>query len=330
MAAGFLKNRLGLFLPFIVLGLLFAGYFGLWWQTQSKILSGLGAAGFAWRDVHVTGFPTRLAMRFNGLSYKSDVGVWRMQDMHLHALPYDPSHVIMAFHTPHIIDRADGQIRIDHAGNQASLRLEALGKDFGKLARAVFEFTRPDITVRHADQTIYIGAERATWQLAPLAGGGQTLNERANVTVQARDMKVNQGVPLARFALSANLNAALLKSTSGRMATALMDHPIDIDRLEIKRQELAVKASGKLRVTPDGYLSGKLNLVLINLIALADLMVEFKIVAATDRARVIDYGEIAAAFSGETIDRITLPLHFRDGQALIGPLPVGAAPKIIP
>jgi hypothetical protein len=91
---------------------------------------------------------------------------------------------------------------------------------------------------------------------------------------------------------------------------------------------LALKASGRVRADAQGYAEGTLDVRAENWREMLDLAVRSGAVGR-DMAGLIEQGlGLLAALSGGG-DAIEAPVRFENGRAWIGPIPLGAAPRMV-
>lgn len=115
---------------------------------------------------------------------------------------------------------------------------------------------------------------------------------------------------------------------SGKLADAGA-RVVKVERPEgdFARGALTLIARGTVKLAADGFVRGKVNLEALKLEPLIDLLQEFQLISARDRAKWLFLGGLGAALGGNPQDRLSVPLIFKDGRTLLGPLDLGPSPR---
>lgn len=112
---------------------------------------------------------------------------------------------------------------------------------------------------------------------------------------------------------------------------ALQTHPqlaaMSISEARVDWGDIGVSATG--RVTPDaaGFADGKVTIRLENWRLALDVAQSIGVIGQSNR-KVWDQAAAFLALGSSDKDAIELPVQFRDGIAMVGPFPVGAAPRL--
>ena len=104
---------------------------------------------------------------------------------------------------------------------------------------------------------------------------------------------------------------------------------VSVKDVDIAWGELTLKARGRVNVDDEGYASGEIDVEARNWREMLDLAVKSRLIP----------GDIASSIEGglSLLTRLTgdpktlkVPLTFARGQTLLGPIPIGAAPRLAP
>ncbi len=102
---------------------------------------------------------------------------------------------------------------------------------------------------------------------------------------------------------------------------------VGIDKFIIVRDALTFRGSGRVKLATSGFIDGKLDMDVVNLVALFELLEDAGLTNPRDRSRLMLLAQLSSAFSGKSRDRLQVPLRFRQARSFIGPLDVGPAPS---
>lgn len=314
----FLTNkRFWLFAPFVALFGLAVMAFGLWHYAGARISEEMAARGISWQNLQRHGFPARLSFDLEGARFQEGPIGWENDALSITLMPFQGGHAIADFHGPHRLTTQGQSLHLSHSGNLASLIVDSDGP-----VRASFEAQKPEASLRIG------GLERV------FAAQEMSLHARRSDTVEAIDVAMTTrqvSLPaqwgrgakslITRFDMRATLPETVL------LGAARAGQKISLERVTLQRNGLTLVARGTLKLASSGYLAGKLDIDAIKLQALLDLLQEFDVVSARDRAKWLFLGGLGAAFGGTTQDRLSVPLQFRNERVFLGPLELGAAPR---
>lgn len=90
---------------------------------------------------------------------------------------------------------------------------------------------------------------------------------------------------------------------------------------------LEISAKGRLTADPQGYATGKIDVSVKNWRILPRLMVALGLVPARNE-ETVQRGLAFLAKLGPDPETLALPVMFREGVTLLGPLPIGPAPRL--
>ena len=319
---------------FLALGVAWCGY----WFIGAR---GFEAAAAAWiGEVNANGnVATHQGLAVQGFPYRFDLTVteprfsdpaagmaWEAPFAQVLSLAYKPWHVILALPPE----------------QRVTLRHEAMILRADKLQASIV--VQP-VTALPLDRTTLIGdkivvAGDAGWtlradslRLATRRAEGENAHELglslSNLSPDPAlmalfDRVLPPLVGLIRLDAVAAFSAPLDR-------TALESRPrltrLDITEARVDWGDLRATASGQVSADAAGFAEGTVNLRLENWRLALDVAQSMGLIAAKDRPLWDQAaGFLTLASSDKTA--IELPLSFRDGLALIGPIPVGAAPRL--
>lgn len=263
--------------------------------------------------IKVRGFPSRLDLTLSDLSLTDPEGrslsAPILQSL---GLTYKPGHHILALPRGAVLTDGAGRLEISGDGIRASLTETADGQWLRLIAEAEtltlsgredISFARPIFDLRLTDGLTY----RTTLTAQALAATASPLRPD-----QARAVEILSDITF---------------DTDWRLDNLTDQRPqptrIDLDHASYTVDEIDISLAGLLDISASGTPSGALTLRAENW------------QAALDRAGLPDSLTdmlsstlgMAASLSGRA-DTLDLPLTFRDGKTLLGPLPLGPAPTI--
>jgi hypothetical protein len=313
----FANKRFALFAPFIALSVVALIGLGLWVLVAERIGDELSARGLSWQSLTREGFPARISLTMEKPQWRDPDAttnlVWQNSGLSLTVLPFQGGHAIIDFRGAHEITGDGGRMRLAHQGNLMSAVVDTDG-----LNRASFEATAPDIS--------------ALWL-------GQNISARADtMALHARRADKNRyDIALVSKQVNLTQDAATLKlsrlDATASVPAALMERPLQagdvimLTRATLQRDALSLIAKGRVKLRANGYMDGTLDLDIVNLAAFADALVEFGLIDRRDRRKLLLFGGLGAALGGDTNDRLSLPLQFKDKRVYLGGVKLGRAPR---
>jgi len=313
----FANKRFALFAPFIALSMMALIGLGLWVLVAGRIGDELSTRGLSWQSLTREGFPARISLTMEKPQWRDPDAttnlVWQNSGLSLTVLPFQGGHAIIDFRGAHEITGDGGRMRLVHQGNLMSAVVDGDG-----LNRASFEAAAPHMAAQWLGQNI--GARAADMALHTRRGD----KNRYDIAL------VSKHITLMRD--DASLSLSRLDATAS-VPAALMDRPVQagdvimLTRATIQRDALSLVAKGRVKLRANGYMDGTLDLDIVNLEAFADALVEFNLIDRRDRQKLLLFGGLGAALGGDTTDRLSLPLQFKNKRVYLGGVKLGRAPR---
>ena len=313
----FASKRFALFAPFIALSVMALIGLGLWVLVAGRIGDELSARGLSWQSLAREGFPARISLTMEKPQWRGPDAatnlVWQNSGLSLTVLPFQGGHAIIDFRGAHEITGDGGRMRLAHQGNLMSAVVDGDG-----LNRASFEAAAPNMAAQWLGQNI--GARAADMALHTRRGD----KNRYDIALVFRDITLMQD--------GASLSLSRLDATAS-VPAALMDRPVQagdvimLTRATIQRDALSLVAKGRVKLRANGYMDGTLDIDIVNLEAFADALAEFDLIDRRDRQKLLLFGGLGAALGGDTTDRLSLPLQFKNKRVYLGGVKLGRAPR---
>ncbi|MDA8524422.1 DUF2125 domain-containing protein [Alphaproteobacteria bacterium] len=313
----FANKRFALFAPFIALSVMALIGLGLWVLVAGRIGDELSARGLSWQSLTREGFPARIRLTMEKPQWRDPDAttnlVWQNSGLSLTVLPFQGGHAIIDFRGAHEITGDGGRMRLAHQGNLMSAVVDGDG-----LNRASFEAAAPNMAAQWLGQNI--GARAADMALHTRRGD----KNRYDIALVSKHITLMQD--------DASLSLSRLDATAS-VPAALMDRPVQagdvimLTRATIQRDALSLVAKGRVKLRANGYMDGTLDLDIVNLEAFADALAEFDLIDRRDRQKLLLFGGLGAALGGDTTDRLSLPLQFKNKRVYLGGVKLGRAPR---
>lgn len=290
----------------------------------------------AYSELTVHGFPNRFDTRLTQVSVTNAAGrmSWRAPFFQIHALSYKPYHIIAALPHSQTLKLPKQELQITSDEIKGSVVFNA-----SSLLEKALEIDHSSIVIRNLGVTSSMG-----WETAIKDGSiatRQTPTEPLHYDLAASGNVI--ALPTALRAVidpkhqqPATLNRAALDSTltfthpwnllAPRAKTPRLTE-VAVDGLTILWGDVQLQASGTLQIDPRGYPKGTLDLVATNWQEMYQLAENANVVDP-DFAQTIQNGlkVLAGMSDGENV--IKAPLNFANGQMLLGPWPIGPAPRL--
>lgn len=323
-------DRFWLFAPFFGLLALTLLAYGFWHMATTRISGDLAARGLSWQELTLHGFPARITLDMQAPRYRHGDIVWQTDRASATLMPFNHRHVVFDFFGTHNIRSAAAQLQLSHQGNLMSLVRDARG-----VLRASFEAKSPNISARRgtvqadmsaAHMTLHMRRASATQTDKATPTGAKGLRWDAALSTKhlrlpASGTNATGRQTIERLDVMANLPARLLQSEpqSGDR--------LKLERMTVQRGALTIIARGVVRLAASGYVEGRLDVDLVNRRALLDALIEWGFIRAEDRRQVALLIGLASAYGGDTQDRLSLPLSFKERRVFLGPIDIAAAPR---
>jgi hypothetical protein len=337
-------SRRGLATPFIIVGLLLAGWTGWWFYLTHQIETRLEVRAEALRQdgwtithaaVTTTGWPfrARVSIPHAEILTPSGHGV-AAPELVAEANAWNPDRWVVIAPDGLVLSRAD-KGRVGVAGDGLRLSVSQLADRFPDLR---IQLIRPTFTAhRDAEPFPIASAERIELYARPHAADGATPSDRMDVLLRLIDARGRPGGPVEGATRQGRLTAELEGTIEqadrlGGVDSAGVFAPWTAagGRFTAIRGELSAGESrariqsDALSAGPDGRLQGQVALRAEQpMAAIAGL-------AGSQSGAVNRMGAAgAAAAAGAGADRgADLVVHFRDGRTWLGPFALAPAPKL--
>ena len=282
-----------------------------------------------------SGFPNRFDTTFEGLHLSDpETGVgWSAPWFQILSLSYKPTHVIAAWPAEQELrfpgetlglaaTRMIGSLEL---GTTPALPLERLVVEGETAALASSRGWSAEIAAAQLALREHPGAQdRPVYDLAI------SLDGFAPDSAELRRLRALVGLPDTIETLSADLTIDFDKAWDLSAIEDRRPQPrrIEIGRLDARWGDLALAGSGTLTVGPGGIATGQIALGATNwrdMLALAEASG-----ALTElQAPLVEAALDAIARKTGDPTRLDVPLRFSGGLLLIGPVPLGAAPRFV-
>lgn len=319
---------------FLALGVLWCGY----WFIGARGFE--GAAGAWFNQVEASGkVATHQGLAVQGFPYRFDLTVteprfadtgagieWQAPFFQILSLAYKPWHVIAALPPEQRLTIGREAMSIRAAKLQASIvaqpvtalpldRLTVIGDQMEAVGDAGWTL--------HAD-ALRFATRRTVGNNAHELGLTLTDLSPDPALMALFDGVLPPLVGLIRLDAVAGFTAPLDR-------TALQTHPrlatLDVSEAQVDWGDLRVSAKGRVVADTAGFAEGEVTLRMENWQLALDVAQSMGMIAAKDRG-LWDRAAGLLALGSSDKTAIELPLQFRGGKALIGPIPVGAAPRM--
>lgn len=288
--------------------------------------------------LYVSGFPNRFDLSVEGVNFADPArGTgWQTPFVQVFAMTWKPWHLIAGFADTQTLTLKGQVIQITSDGLMASVRA-APALDV-PLAEARVAFAKMDLA---AGWTLGLGetslALRATPDVANSYDFGfetkglipdpqliETLAALALPGLPASDLPptVDRIHSAATVVLSAPLDRHA-GTTKPRLIS------VDLQDLSLQWGQLGILAKGQIAPDDQGYAAGRIELTVTNWDRLPPLLVAAGLIKPEIAPTIVNLLG-AMALDGGDGTKLTLPLTLKDGQMSFGPLPLGAAPRLVP
>ena len=284
-------------------------------------------------DFSVQGFPNRFDATFTDLSL-ADPGTglaWDAPFFQLLALSYQPNHVIAIWPHDQKIATPLGKYQIDSADMRASLVLQPntqLGLERTTLTAEDLVITASEAQETSGVASLSLAAERleesdATYRL------GLTANDLKPAAPWVRLIDPGNSLPEVFDTLAADLTVTFDKPWNRSAIEVARPQPRDIHLklAQARWGQLELQLAGKLAVDDSGLPKGQITVKAKNWREILGLVVASGAIPESMGKTIEDGLSLIAGFSGnpKTLD---IPLDFRNGRMLLGPIPIGPAPVL--
>lgn len=325
----------------VVAALAWGGY---WWAGATAMERGFSAwlearraAGWVAEaeTIETHGFPNRFDTTFTKLELADPVTkvAWSAPWFQILSLSYRPSEVIAVWPDTQTLATPDEVISVASGPMRASIALDA----------------NPSLPLERTTVEVIDArfSSTAGWQTALAAGQLSMRRTPQAVTPASYDLFLHMQdfTPDAGF-LAVLPAAARLPAVIAAVrvnGTVEFDKPWDRSAIEQARPQprrifleglradwgdLALRATGTLDVAPDGQPTGTIDVQATNWREMIEIARQSGALAPEYVAPVTRGLEMLAALSGDP-ETLQVPVSFRAGRMLVGPVPVAAAPLLL-
>jgi hypothetical protein len=339
-------RRWGLYLPFLLLGLVALGWSGLWLYTQNRVGGELAAflerereRGRAWAcpDQQIAGYPFRIEISCRQPSYSQtrpdgQQVVGSLGGLRTVARAYDPQHIIVDLDGPLTARDAAGSVT-DMRWRTARMSVKVRP---GRLERFSLDTAEPVIEVKpRGFEAVTVSAERLEAHLRPAIGGsGGNVTGAYDIAFSGQKTRIALLDALLRSSEPVDL---ALDATATRMTTlnprdwrATLDGwrqqggTLEVRALRLAKGAARLQATGTLQLDEERRPAGRLEAELVNA---GDILRQFGIGGPTVGllGAVLGGGERnRKGAGGPSEDRtLRLPITIAGGVIRVGPVPIG-------
>jgi hypothetical protein len=284
------------------------------------------------RSLDVQGFPNRFDVVFRDLILADPATglAWEVPRFQIDALSYRPGHVIAVWPEEQLVATPQDKFRLASRDMRASLVIApdtALAPRRMTLTADYLRVTpeaRPEETT--ALSTLSIAAERqeGTDYRLGLRAEGLTLAARARARLDPEGR-----LPDRISGFSADVTATFDKPWDRTAIERARPQPT---RLRVRLAEgrwgdLHLQAAGEVAVTPEGWPEGEITLKARNWREIVTLLRTAGILPESLAGSVENGLGMMARLAGNP-DTLDIPLGFGAGRMWLGPVPLGAAPRL--
>lgn len=310
------------------------GWSGWWWfasDTAEKAARGWFAARQAegWQASHggigVQGFPSRIDLTIDTPDIAPPQGGWRWQApfVQVLSLSYKPWHLIAAFANDQRLETPAGPLMLASDKLQASLVLVPgtdLALDRFQLAGDALRLTgAADLGITHLSVATRQAVGLAMAHDLGIEAQGITPPAALLASLPAGSLPVQ--IPLMRLDATVTLSAPLDRHAG---QTRPQMQRIALREARLDWGDIRAHVSGEMGPDAAGFAEGRLDLRLEGAAKALDLAVATGLIAPESRAN----WQTAITALAPTGQALTLPLQLAGGRMLIGPIPVGPAPRL--
>lgn len=281
------------------------------------------------QDRKTRGFPNRFDTTFTDLQVQSPNGTTIAAPFfQLLALSYRPNQLIAVFPPQIGLDSAYGSATITSERARASMTLQtatSLPLDHSALVVDGLRIESGGSVVSAENLRIATripeGAPDASSQNLGVSATDLRLPDRIMQQLRNADLG-----PIEQIKLDATLQlTAPLDRFAARTVPQITR--IELHDLALDWGDIGFSGDGMLEVGADGLPTGTLELTLGNWRKAIEAAVATGLIPAS-QANSVTTGLMLLTGLGRGTGDLTLPLSFRDGRALLGPIPIGPAPRL--
>ena len=302
-------KRFPLFAPFIGLATLTVIAFLFWGFAADRLAHQVTRSGITWQHMERHGFPARISLTFDKLHWRDGNRLWQNQQASLTTMPFNARHAIIDFHGRHDLRLGDSQFELTHQGHLMSV----VGGENG-LLRASSEVQSPVLTGLWDGQSISAKSDAMSVHMRSRADRHELAVAFTNI-ISTKTEK-----PIDRLEVTGSAPARFVTHgpAIGQMLT--------LDRLTWTQDGVTIIARGRVKLRAEGRIDGTVDVDIVNLGSFIDMLIETGFAKPAQRQKLLFFGGLGAALGGDTQDRLSVPLTFKQGRIRLGPVDLGAAP----
>ena len=301
--------------------------FGQWFDTRR-------AEGWVAEtsDLSVLGFPNRFDTSFDDLALADpDTGLaWEAPFFQILTLSYRPNHVIAVWPDDQIIATPQDKFRVQSTDMRASLVIAPNTALAPERATLTAEFLRVAPLARPDDTTaltaLTLAAERndgASYRLGLSAEG------LSPSTPWRARLDPKNTLPAQLAGLRADMTVSFDKPWDRTAIEDARPQPthIKLDLADAAWGQLQLQAAGEVSVDAAGQPTGEITIKARNWRDILDLAVASGAVPES-LAKTLESGLSMMAQMAGNQQTLDIPLGFRNGRVMLGPIPLGPAPVL--
>ena len=279
-------------------------------------------------DISVSGFPSRLDLTITNPQLADRVAgwAWNAPFVQVLSMTWKPWHLIAALPN-------DQQVQVD--GQKVDITSS-------KMAASVRVSPTTDIVLQEAviEGHDILAASDAGWKVAAKSLVLALAPDPSDPLAQRLGLRIADLVPAPEL-------AALVPELGDRISIVHLDAVLtfsaafdrhiaqtqprltglNVSGLAVTWGSLKVQATGQVDRAADGFAQGQIDFRIENWRQIPALVVALGLVRP-EMADAVSRGVEALARDGGDPERLNLPLVFADGRMSLGPLPLGAAPRL--
>ncbi len=317
------------------------GWSGYWFVGQH----GLQTAFVSWfdarraegwvaetSDLGIRGFPNRFDIGFSNLMLADpETGLaWQAPFFQILMLSYRPNHAIAVWPDEQLISTPVEKYRVASNDMRASLVIapnRSLAPERSTLTAAFLRITpetRPDETTALSALTLATERQEGNRYRLGLSAEGLTLSPLWRTRLDRQNR-----LPGQISGLHADLDVTFDKPWDRTAIEDARPQPtaIRLSLVDAKWGQLHLQAAGAVSVTSEGFPEGEITLKARNwreMLALATASGAL----SQSLAQTLDNGLSLIAQMNGNPQTMDVPLTFRNGRTLLGPIPLGPAPVL--
>lgn len=314
-------------LVFAVL-ILAAAYGGYWFAGSRALLAGVQAAladlqaqgRMTHQGVSLRGFPSRFDLTLAEPALMTEGATWSAPFVQVFALSYRPNRIIAVWPHRQTLAAAGQVIAMESRDMRASAA-------FGAQASLPFDHARLVVTAPVATSDI-------GWRLAAdeLRLAAQVQGDPRVHRIGAEALKIMLGgfdpaLPGALDRAHLDANVTFDSALDRHLAAPPRPVMVQIVTASLAAGELALNATGRVDIAPDGTLAGRVEVTAQGWRTMLAMARDAGLVPAQEAAnleRMLD----GVARAGADPETVTLPFTLDAGRVYLGAFPLGPAPRL--